>query len=55
LAASESFPAQTPAAMTAASTAPAAPTGIHRAASFWAFFPPEPRELDGREPDERLA
>jgi len=49
-AASESLPAQTPAAITAASTAPAAPTGIQRAASFCAR--PGLRELEEREPDD---
>ena len=48
-AASESLPAQTPAAITAASTAPAAPTGTHRATSFWDCRPLEVRELAERE------
>ena len=57
----ESFPAHTPAAMTAASTAPAAPTGTHLAAS-WCLAEPddrvpaperdfEPCELEEREPE----
>jgi hypothetical protein len=53
-AASESLPAQTPAAITAASTAPAAPTGTQRAASFWDRDPLALRELAEREPDEEL-
>jgi len=53
-AASESLPAQTPAAITAASTAPAAPTGTQRATSFWDRRPLEVRELAEREPDEEL-
>src|SRR5262245_60581978 len=52
-AASESLPAHTPAAITAASTAPAAPTGTHLAASFSVFREPDERELDEREPDGR--
>jgi hypothetical protein len=51
-AASESLPAHTPAAITAASTAPAAPTGAQRAASFWALPPLELRELEERDPDD---
>jgi hypothetical protein len=51
-AASESLPAQTPAAITAASTAPAAPTGTHLAASLW-LRRAEPRELEERELDDR--
>ena len=46
------LPAHTPAAITAASTAPAAPTGAQRAAWFWARRPPEARELEEREPDD---
>jgi hypothetical protein len=53
-AASESLPAQTPAAITAASTAPAAPTGTQRAASFWERDLLDVRELAEREPDEEL-
>ena len=53
-AASESLPAQTPAAITAASTAPAAPTGTHRAASFCDRRPLELRELEEREPEDEL-
>jgi hypothetical protein len=48
------LPAHTPAAITAASTAPAAPTGTQRAASFWDFRPLELRELAEREPDDEL-
>jgi hypothetical protein len=51
-AAPESFPAHTPAAITAASTAPAAPTGTHRATSLSGRCPPELPELEEREPDD---
>jgi hypothetical protein len=51
-AASESLPAHTPAAITAARTAAAAATGNHRAASFCCGRPRELRELEERDPDD---
>jgi len=59
LVALESLPAHTPAAITPASTAPAAPTGTHLAASFCLREPddrwgdPDERGFDACELDER--
>ncbi|HEX6659557.1 MAG TPA: hypothetical protein VF065_15810, partial [Ilumatobacter sp.] len=51
-AASESLPAHTPAAITAASSAPAAPTGAQRSKWFGARRLAELRELEERELDD---